>query len=82
MDIERPKRTNSRLPDDLSLSSFSRASIDILEHFGIDAPNLLNNYSTALEDALIEQVQNRANDLKRIKRYEALLQEHQIPYKP
>ena len=81
MEIERPTPSKHKLPKDLSIDSFSKASIDILEHFGIDAPNLLNNYSTALEDALIEQVQNRANDLKRLKRYEALLQEHQIPYK-
>ena len=79
--MERPRASLDKLPKDLSIDSFSEASVDILKHFGIDAPNLLNNYCTALEDALIEQVQNRANDLKRIKRYEALLQEHQITYK-
>ncbi len=78
--MERPKASKDRLPKDLSIDSFSEASVDILQHFGIDAPNLLNNYCTALEDALIEQVRNRGNDLKRIKRYEALLQEHQITY--
>ncbi len=79
--MERPKASTDRLPKDLSIDSFSEASVDVLAHFGVEAPFLLNNYCTALEDALIEQVRNRGNDLKRIKRYEALLQEHQITYK-
>ena len=29
----------------------------MLEHFGAEAPNLLNTYACAVEDALIEQVQ-------------------------
>ena len=81
MNINRPKQSRKKLPKDLTIDSFSEASLEILEHFGIEAPNLLNNYCTALEDALIEQVQSRTKDLKRAKRYEALLQEHQIPYK-
>jgi len=81
MDTDRPKQSRKKLPKDLTIDSFSEASLEILEHFGIDTPNLLNNYCTALEDALVEQVQNRSNDLIRIKRYEALLQEHHIPYK-
>ena len=31
-------------------------SIEVMEHFGLEAPALLNKYSNALEDALIEQV--------------------------
>ena len=31
-------------------------SIDVMQHFGLEAPALLNKYSNALEDALIEQV--------------------------
>ena len=31
-------------------------SIEVMQHFGLEAPDLLNKYSNALEDALIEQV--------------------------
>jgi len=31
--------------------------LEVLEHFGAEAPALLNNYACAVEDALIEQVQ-------------------------
>jgi hypothetical protein len=34
----------------------SDESLEIVQHFGLEAPRLLNNYSNALEDALIEQV--------------------------
>ena len=39
------------------LSQISDESLEVLEHFGAEAPNLLNNYACAVEDALIEQVQ-------------------------
>ena len=32
-------------------------SLEVLEHFGAEAPALLNQYACAVEDALIEQVQ-------------------------
>lgn len=35
---------------------FDDYSLDVIENFGFDAPAKLNNYSCALEDALIEQV--------------------------
>jgi hypothetical protein len=38
------------------LSEISSESLEVLEHFGAEAPALLNKYSTAIEDALIEQV--------------------------
>ena len=40
------------------LSQISDASLEVLEHFGAEAPALLNQYACAVEDALIEQVQN------------------------
>ena len=40
------------------LSQVSDASLEVLEHFGAEAPALLNQYACAVEDALIEQVQN------------------------
>lgn len=47
---------------DAYLSQISDTSLEVLEHFGAEAPALLNQYACAVEDALIEQVQ-RANDM-------------------
>jgi hypothetical protein len=41
---------------DSYLSQISDVSLEVLEHFGAEAPALLNNYACAVEDALIEQV--------------------------
>ena len=41
---------------DSFLSGISDVSLEVLEHFGAEAPALLNNYACAVEDALIEQV--------------------------
>ena len=38
------------------LSQISDTSLEVLEHFGAEAPALLNQYACAVEDALIEQV--------------------------
>ena len=35
----------------------SDESLDVLQYFGLEAADLLNKYSNALEDALISQVQ-------------------------
>ena len=42
---------------DAYLSQVSDQSLEVLEHFGAEAPVLLNQYACAVEDALIEQVQ-------------------------
>jgi len=42
---------------DQYLSGISNESLEVLEHFGAEAPALLNTYACAVEDALIEQVQ-------------------------
>ena len=42
---------------DTYLSNISDESLEVLEHFGAEAPHLLNTYACAVEDALIEQVQ-------------------------
>ena len=47
---------------DAYLSGISDASLEVLEHFGAEAPALLNQYACAVEDALIEQVQ-RGNSM-------------------
>ena len=55
-----PETQPSSQPEGLSdgyLSQVSDASLEVLEHFGAEAPALLNQYACAVEDALIEQVQ-------------------------
>ena len=47
---------------DQYLSGISNESLEVLEHFGAEAPALLNTYACAVEDALIEQV-HRGNDV-------------------
>ena len=54
---------NASAPD-AYLSQISDVSLEVLEHFGSEAPALLNNYACAVEDALIEQVgRNQSMDL-------------------
>ncbi len=61
--VRETQENKQQLPDELNLEVFSEHSQEILKHFGIDAPSLLNTYSTAVEDALIEQVY-RTKDYK------------------
>ena len=43
-EINRPKKTEEKLPTAIQLSDLSIESLEVLEHFGIEAPNLLNNF--------------------------------------
>ena len=52
-----PNSSNQDSSRDAYLSQISDESLEVLEHFGAEAPNLLNTYACAVEDALIEQVQ-------------------------
>lgn len=56
-----PARSEASAPVDSYLSQISDESLQVLEHFGAEAPYLLNNYACAVEDALIEQVQTVQN---------------------
>ena len=58
---------------DSYLNGISDASLEVLEHFGAEAPALLNQYACAVEDALIEQVQ-RGNSMSHM--LEAAGEEH------
>ena len=51
---ERPKKSETRVPDVIKLKDLSQETQEVLEYFGVEAPELLNNYAMALEDALIE----------------------------
>ena len=48
---------NIELPAFIVTSNLSEETQEILAHFGLEAPLKLNQYSCAVEDALIEQVQ-------------------------
>lgn len=55
------KRSQQRKADregriEITWDSFSVASQEVLEHFGLDAPHILNKYVCSVEDALIEMV--------------------------
>lgn len=65
----KPQQVSKKLPETIIVSELSKDSQEVLEYFGVEAPSLLNNYSMALEDALIESVEA----IKTIKqKYEAL----------
>ena len=49
------KRKHHEVPDALK-GLMSTASLDIIGHFGIEAPSLLNKYCCDVEDALVEQM--------------------------
>jgi len=49
------KRKQHEVPDALK-ELMSPESLDIISHFGVEAPRLLNDYCCAVEDALIEQM--------------------------
>lgn len=46
------------------MGELTSESLEVVEHFGIEAPALLNKYSCAVEDALIEQVEKN-NELRK-----------------
>ena len=54
--IKRLGEQKHELPKTIALTDLTAESLDILEHFGLDAPHLLNQYAITMEDALIEQV--------------------------
>ena len=55
--IQSQSQTASQSGSDSYLQGISDVSLEVLEHFGAEAPALLNQYACAVEDALIEQVQ-------------------------
>ena len=70
----KPKKHSGELPETIVVSDLSTDSQEVIEFFGIEAPSLLNNYSMALEDALIEL----NSSLKTLKqKYEALKSKHE-----
>ena len=75
---EKPKPTNKKLPDAIHLKDLSTDSLEVLQHFGIEAPALLNNYCCALEDSLIEQVKHKMIQQEELQRFRDLLKQNNI----
>lgn len=46
------------------MGELTAESLEVVEHFGVEAPALLNKYSCAVEDVLIEQVEKN-NELRK-----------------
>ena len=55
--VDRALQVGAEKAQDAYLSQVSDQSLEVLQHFGAEAPILLNQYACAVEDALIEQVQ-------------------------
>ena len=55
--VDRALAAGASKASDGYLSQISDESLEVLQHFGAEAPYLLNQYACAVEDALIEQVQ-------------------------
>jgi hypothetical protein len=64
LEIKRPKINAKPLPETIVIADLDPGVQEVLRHFGINAPELLNNYCMALEDSLIDLI-------KKIRRLEA-----------
>lgn len=51
---------------DAYLESVSNESLEVLQHFGAEAPALLNRYACVVEDALLTQAQQTAQALQQL----------------
>ncbi len=59
---------NVGVTTDSFLSQISDESLEILQHFGAEAPKILNDYSCAVEDALLDQVERNKSLMAEVKR--------------
>ncbi len=53
------------------LAAVSNESLEVLEHFGAEAPALLNRYSCVVEDALLAQAQQTAETMQQLEKLNA-----------
>lgn len=56
------------------LQNVSSESLEVLQHFGAEAPALLNRYACVVEDALINQAQQTAQAFEHLQQLEQKLQ--------
>lgn len=56
------------------LQNVSSESLEVLQHFGAEAPALLNRYACVVEDALLNQAQQTAQAMEHLQQLEEKLQ--------
>ena len=56
----------SNLASDEYLANVSAESLEVLNHFGAEAPALLNRYACTVEDALIQQAEQTAEQIQKV----------------
>ena len=64
----------TQLASDEYLASVSDESLEVLQHFGAEAPALLNRYSCVVEDALLAQAQQTAEVMQQLEQLDGGLQ--------
>ena len=77
---DKPEKFEGELPTHIALSELSVETLEVLDYFGIDAPAKLNQFSIALEDALIEQVKRNQEYKDEIQRLKQLLTDNNIDH--
>jgi hypothetical protein len=60
------------------LDNVSNESLEVLQHFGGEAPALLNKYACAVEDALLVQAQQSAESLQQLQQLHGNLQQLEL----
>lgn len=65
----------SALASDEYLASVSGESLEVLQHFGAEAPALLNRYACVVEDALLAQARQTAESLQQLQVLEQQMQD-------
>jgi hypothetical protein len=60
------------------LSSLSNESLEVLGHFGTEAPALLNRYACTVEDALLQQAQQSTDALQQLQQLAQNLQQMEL----
>jgi hypothetical protein len=63
---------------DAYLSSVSDESLEVLNHFGSEAPALLNRYACTVEDALLQQAQQSTEALQQLQQLGENLQQMEL----
>jgi hypothetical protein len=63
---------------DQYLSSVSDESLEVISHFGTEAPALLNRYACTVEDALLQQAQQSTEALQQLQQLGQNLQQMEL----
>ena len=77
---KKPEKSEASLPESIKLSDLSVESLEVLDYFGIEAPEKLNQYAMSLEDGLIEQVAKNKKLLDENKHLKQLLTDNNISF--